>query len=150
MAPVGSGLPADITDQVLFLSAEQLQGLLMLLAHLFPTGPFQALQIEPLGDFHHVAQLPVGPEIPLQGRLSALRAREIRVPFFPAQGDAAPAEAVPAGDGDGILEILQADGASGFFVEAFHRVLHGSPCLPRVHFSFVIPAHWLSQREDYG
>lgn len=136
VAPVSPRLSADTTDEAFFFAAKELQRLLMLFAQrppfsfFLPCGPLQGVQAQPPGDFHHVSQLPVRSEIPLQGDFPALRTGEIGALVLPALGDAGAAKAVAASNGNRVSEILQAHGASGFLVQAFHRVLHGDRELP--------------------
>lgn len=130
MIPVSSGLPADHADEGFIVFAEDFQRLLVPLASfLLNRLPSGCLQTQPLGYFEHPCQLSAGPKVSLWCRLPALRAGEIRRGPLPAAGDACPAEVMTAVDGDGVSEILQADGAGGFAGELCGgaRRSHGAP-----------------------
>lgn len=126
---VSLGPVAHHADGLLVLLAEELQSLLVLLAPtLVPRCSSACLQAQLLGDFGDLGQLPAGTETFVRSRLPALGAGEVGLQPFPAAGDAFPAEVVAAGDGDGLLEIAQADGAGGFALQALQGALrsHGS------------------------
>lgn len=106
-------------DRLLVLCAEELQSLAVLLA------PTRGMQTQLPGDAGDICQLSAGAEIFVQRRFPALRTGEISLQPFPAAGDALPAEVVAAGDGDGILEVTQADGAGGFALQAVQGALRG-------------------------
>lgn len=126
---VSLGPVAHHADGLLVLLAEELQSLLVLLAPtLVPRCSSACLQAQLLGDFGDLGQLPAGTETFVRSRLPALGAGEVGLQPLPAAGDAFPAEIVAAGDGDGLLEIAQADGAGGFALQALRGALrsHGS------------------------
>jgi len=125
---VSLGPVAHHADGLLVLLAEELQSLLVLLAEVLLSRCSSCPRAQLPGDLGNVCQLSAGTETLPQSRLPALGAAEMCLQPFPAAGDARPAEVVAAVDGDGVLEITQADGAGGFAVQAFHWALcsHGS------------------------
>lgn len=123
------GPVADHTDGRLVLLAEELERLLVLWAHAARPRRVADPRDQLLGDLRQVPQLPVWPKFSLLGYPTALRAGEPPVRFARASRDAVAAEAVPAVDGDGVAEIIQADGAGCFFLQALQRVTLGHSCL---------------------
>lgn len=122
MVTVHLGLVAHHTDQPFLIFTEELQGFLMLLAQVLPFFHLSDwLQVQALGYFDDVGQLPVGSDALLGHRLPAPGAGEVGGQSFPVLSDACPAKAVPTVDGHGVLEKFQADGAGGFILEALHR-----------------------------
>lgn len=122
MVTVSLGPVAHHANKPFFTFTEELQGFLVLLAEVLPSFHlFDQSQVQALGYFSDVGQLPVGSEALLGHRLPALGAGEVGGQSFPVLSDARLAKAVPAVDGHGVLEKFQADGAGGFILEAFHR-----------------------------
>jgi len=112
-----AGAVAHHADAPPVVLAVELEGFAVLHAEpvlLRPLGPTQG---ELADDFGHVGQLAVGSEALLLEDLPALRAGEVHLQVLPALDDARPAEVVPALDGHGILEELQADGTSGLVLQ---------------------------------
>lgn len=76
MGPVGMGNGTYQTDSLLVFIAEEAQGLMVLGAEaLIPDLPLDCLEL--LGDFHHAAQLSIGPEASVSRRLPTDRARKV-------------------------------------------------------------------------
>lgn len=118
-------LVRDLTHQansLLIFFAEQAEHFMVfltqvLIPHLALVGDLQLL-----GYFHHVAQLPVGLQGAVAESLTADGAREVPVQLLPPAGDADPAEIVAAINDHRVLQVLQADRAAGFNLEVLQWV----------------------------
>ncbi|KAG8127628.1 hypothetical protein E2320_014526 [Naja naja] len=116
MALVLFGSVADHADEGLVVLTKELEGLPVLRAE----APSFLLRMVAAssGHFSHPSELPVGEDAAGRVGLSALGAGSLRFRRPTAAAQAAPAEVVAAlRDEHGVLEIVQANGASGFFQE---------------------------------
>lgn len=126
--------PGSVTHQAkggLILLAGEFQSLLVPVTHSLPLGLWPRLQPQAFHSLRQVPQLPVGMQVSLQGGFSALEAGEVWLWLPPALAEAGPAEVLPTLNGHRVCEILQADGASHFVLEALGQVpgSHGPAAL---------------------
>jgi len=125
VSAVSVGAVAHHADGRPVLLAEELERFLMLAAQAACSGRTPRPRAQLLGDLRQVPQLTVRSEFSFLGNCSALGAREPAVRFSRAPRDAVAAEAVPAVDGHRVAEIIQADRARRFFLQALQRVTLG-------------------------
>lgn len=111
VALVVRGLSAQGTQHLQVLFTEQAQDPMVLLAQAPVFPPLLAPgDLEEPGDVHHPSQLDVAPWVPVLAWVAAHGAREPVAQVGPGPLDAGTAEVVPAFDGDGVSQVVQADG----------------------------------------
>ena len=140
VGPVFPRFPADHTDGALVIFTEEFEELLVHLAQV----PALEAWVLPR-HLSHLGQQAIGPQVPLGGQLTALRAREgapalppalLAFGLLPGQLDALAAEVMATGGHHGVGEIVEADGTCRLFLQLsgkFHSIhspweRNGAPC----------------------
>lgn len=125
VSAVSVGAVAHHADGHLVLLAEELEWFLMFWAEIAHSSRVPCPRGQLFGDLCQVPQLTIWSKFPFLGNSPTLGARKppLRLPRAPR--DAVPAEAVPAVDGHRVAEIIQTDGARGFFLQALQGVALG-------------------------